>query len=588
MSSLTGAWRLIVVVALGLCPVSCATLRPPETGQETLAAGSEAAPETIPAEASEAPAQPPSHVSEALLPPMRFPQPEEAASEESRFDVAVSGVSARQFFMDLVGDTEYDIVVHPDVEGTLSLTLKDATIPEILSAVREVYGYEFQRTTTGFYVLPPRLQTRIFHIDYLHMQRSGSSETRISSGQLSDAVAGAGGLGSVGLGPTTTGSTRRGVIESSEVRTESATDLWEEFAAAVHSILGSEEGRSVVVSPQAGIVVVRAMPAELRQVEEFLSRAEISLQRQVILEAKILEVQLDDRFRAGINWAALVDWANKSILAAQTGGGTLLEDGGVSEIAGNTGTLDPNALSPVSNTDTSAFGGVFSVALDLHDFTGFIELLETQGTVRVLSSPRVSTINNQKALIKVGQDEFFVTDVSTTTVTGTATTTTPQVELTPFFSGIALDVMPQISEDGAVILHVHPSVSRVVDQIKEISVGDDLLTLPLALSTIRESDSIVRARSGQVVIIGGLMQERGSDDQARIPWVGRIPYLGNLFGQTEMISFKSELVILLRPTVVGEKTWQEEVTHVEERLGWALYGVERGRLSSQAPRDSAP
>ena len=125
--------------------------------------------------------------------------------------------------------------------------------------------------------------------------------------------------------------------------------------------------------------------------------------------------------------------------------------------------------------------------------------------MNVLSSPRIATMNNQKAVIKVGTDEFFVTDISSTTVTGAATTTSPSIELTPFFSGVALDVTPQISEQGEITLHVHPSVSRVEDQIKSIEFGTDdtTLTVPLARSTVREADSIVRARNGQVVVIGG-------------------------------------------------------------------------------------
>ncbi len=210
-------------------------------------------------------------------------------------------------------------------------------------------------------------------------------------------------------------------------------------------------------------------------------------------------------------------------------------------------------LDTVSN---SAFGGVFSIAVQASHFTALIELLKSQGEVRTLSNPRISTVNNQKAIIKVGQDEFFVTEVSTTTVTGGAgTTTSPNITLTPFFSGIALDVTPQISRDSTVILHIHPSVSQVSDQNKTITINNENQSLPLALSTIRESDSIVRARSGQVVVIGGLMQDRSSELDARTPILGDIPFLGKLFQHEQDTIRKSELVILLRPIVVGAQTW---------------------------------
>ncbi len=196
--------------------------------------------------------------------------------------------------------------------------------------------------------------------------------------------------------------------------------------------------------------------------------------------------------------------------------------------------------------------------MDFDDFTAFIELLKTQGDVQILSSPRIATLNNQKAVIKIGTDEFFVTDISTTNVSSAATTTIiPEVTLTPFFSGIALDVTPQISDDDYVILHVHPSISQVVDQQKTVTVGDVIQTLPLALSTIRETDSVVRARSGQVIVIGGLMQDRVTSETASASMLAKIPIIGGLFKQSVQTTLKSELVILLKTTVVvGDDQWQ--------------------------------
>src|SRR5690606_27423394 len=157
----------------------------------------------------------------------------------------------------------------------------------------------------------------------------------------------------------------------------------------------------------------------------------------------------------------------------------------------------------------SDIGGLFSASVRAGDFSGLIQLLGKQGNVQILSSPRIATVNNQKAVIKVGTDEFFVTDIdfdeNNSAITATDRTST-SVELTPFFSGISLDVTPQISEDGAITLHVHPSVSEVSDQEKVITVGERDVTLPLARSTVRETDSIIRAESGQIVVIGGLIQ----------------------------------------------------------------------------------
>ncbi|MCK5640440.1 MAG: pilus (MSHA type) biogenesis protein MshL, partial [Gammaproteobacteria bacterium] len=190
----------------------------------------------------------------------------------------------------------------------------------------------------------------------------------------------------------------------------------------------------------------------------------------------------------------------------------------------------------------------------------FIDLLKTQGDVQVLSSPRVSTVNNQKAVIKVGFDEFFVTGIETD-VSGTTGNTNVSAELTPFFSGVALDVTPQISEDGQIVLHVHPSVSEVNEQVKNITTTVGNLSLPLAASTIRESDSIIRAANGQVVVIGGLMQNSTRDEQSSVPILGSIPVLGALFRHKKKIKYKSELVILLKPVIVDEsgQQWSDEL-----------------------------
>jgi len=323
----------------------------------------------------------------------------------------------------------------------------------------------------------------------------------------------------------------------------------------------------VTVSRETGTVVVRALPAEQRQVARFLQEVQASLTRQVILEAKILEVELKDGFQSGINWGALLGPnATKYGLLGQTGGGSFF-DSGKAESSGNTGELSPLGPSLPSGTETSAFGGIFSLAVRTDDFNAFIELLRSQGEVHVLSSPRVATLNNQKAVIKVGSDEFYVTNVSSTVITGTVTTSTPNVTLAPFFSGIALDVTPQVNADGEVVLHIHPTVSEVSDQVKRITVGGQLQELPLARSTVREVDTIVRARSGQVIVIGGLMQNLIRDERAGAPGLGELPGVGGLFRHERRSRRKSELVILLRPVVVGGgEVWARSLREAAERI----------------------
>jgi MSHA biogenesis protein MshL len=203
------------------------------------------------------------------------------------------------------------------------------------------------------------------------------------------------------------------------------------------------------------------------------------------------------------------------------------------------------------------------------DFAALLTFLETQGTVNVLSSPRVATINNQKAVLKVGQDDFFVTNVSTTSTTsGTSSTISPTITVQPFFSGIALDVTPQIDENNNIILHIHPQVSNVVERRKVVDLGAlGTFTLPLASSTVNETDTIVRVQDGNIVAIGGLMRESSTTDRSQIPGVGDNPTLGALFGQRARTSGKSELVILLKPTIVmSDRTWQDDLSETRDRI----------------------
>ncbi|MDH4285214.1 MAG: general secretion pathway protein GspD, partial [Gallionellaceae bacterium] len=176
---------------------------------------------------------------------------------------------------------------------------------------------------------------------------------------------------------------------------------------------------------------------------------------------------------------------------------------------------------------------------------------------------RIATLNNQKAVLKVGTDEFFVTNVSTTTTTATTTTTTPTVTLQPFFSGIALDVTPRIDENNDIILHIHPSVSLVSTVTKSVDTGvGGTLSLPLASSSISETDSIVRARDGQIVAIGGLMRQATFDDQSGLPGLPKF-----IFGQTSKRTEKRELVILLKPIVVdSDKDWSEDIIRSRDRM----------------------
>lgn len=496
----------------------------------------------------------PQEVRDALMPEVAPSLPDGAG--EVRFDLSVREAGARPFFMGLVEGTPYNMVVHPDVGGTVTLELKDVTVPQVMEIARRVYGYEYEQQENGYIVLPARMQSRIYHVDYLNVNRRGESNTRVNSGQVSS-----GGNGNDNDNGND-GDPDQVRTPSSRIHTRSEADFWGRLRATIQSLVDGGEGRSVIVDADAGLVVVRAMPGEHRDVARYLEQAQTSLQRQVILEAKIIEVTLSEAHQTGVNWAALAQGSNGD--SGFVGAAELVNGTNTALADPNFGLIDPNSIAG----ETPDFGGLFAVGALTTDFAALIRLLDTQGDVQVLSSPRVSTVNNQKAVIKVGTDEFFVTDVESDQNTGAVTTTnTLDIELTPFFSGIALDVTPQIGRDGDVTLHVHPTVSEVTDQQKTLTVANQTQTLPLAFSSVRESDSVVRARDGQVIVIGGLMQDQSNRQRAQSGGLGDLPLIGALFRQKADTSRRSELVILLRPIIADSgSAWRNDLDGVSRRL----------------------
>ncbi len=542
----------------------------------------------------------PNAVREALLPPLRAEMPKvPGAPVEPRFDLVVNTAPARQVFMSIVSGTRYSMIVNPAVSGTLSLNLKDVTVREALEAIREVYGYEFRIDGTRIYVESAGLQTRVFQVNYLIGLRSGRSDVRVSSGAISGAAQGGGGaaapagaaapgtqgqptspaLGAFGLSSIATAS-----LDASRVSMVSQSDFWNEITFALRALIGTGPGRNLVVSPQSGVIVVRAMPDELRSVEKYLKAMRLSVERQVMIEAKVVDVTLNNAYQAGINWAAFPN--SRRVTAGVFGSNTQLGTTGNLSTGNQAITVDPagRALTTgilgtgLAGTAVSAAGavgaGVFGLAVQTKDFAALLQFLESQGNVQVLSSPRVASLNNQKAVLKVGTDQFFVTNVTGTPVQ-TAGGVTTAIQLTPtlnsFFSGVSLDITPQIDEDGNILLHIHPLVSNVVQQDLTFNFGGVAnaadTTLPLAKSSINETDTIVRVQDGNIVALGGLMKVDVANDRSGIPLLQDIPGVGGLFGNTTRTRTKRELVILLKPTVIkSERDWEEGIEQTRDRI----------------------
>ena len=471
---------------------------------------------------------------------------------EKRLEVSASNISAKSFFAALVEDSPYSAIIHPDVSGEITVNLKEVTIDETLNVIEELYGYDIRRNGRVIQIHPAGIRTETIPLNYLFIKRFGLSSTSINSGGVSENDPNNGGSnnnsgnsnGSNNSNGSSSQNGQGGQQGSSGINivTENESDFWTELKETLTSLIGTENGRAVVVSPQAGLVTVKALPHEIKTVKNFINNSQEHLRRQVIIEAKILEVTLNDDYQQGIRW---------------------------DEVMGNIGSTDltfGTTGNVVGNAISAAIGGESSLTIANSDFSGVITLLQTQGNVQVLSSPRITATNNQKAVIKVGQDEYFVTEVSNTTTTGTSTTSTPEIQLTPFFSGIALDVTPQIDENGEVILHVHPSVTVTDEQTKVIRINNENIVLPLAQSSVRESDTIIRANSGEIVVIGGLIESRKVDLESKTPLLGDIPFLGELFKSKSQTTTKSELVIMLKPIVTGQDAWQNQLQDARDLL----------------------
>ena len=508
-------------------------------------------------------------LNQAMLPPMQLDLPDSAKSVEPRFDLAVSNAPASQVFMALVSGTRYSMLVAPEVAGNITVNLKSVTVREALEALRELYGYEFKFQGTRIYIQPNTMQTRIFQINYLAGKRQGQSDIRVTSSSISSSQAQSPATPAAGspTTPAATGSSSTAGPPSSRISTMHDSDFWSDLTSALTSIVGAQDGRTIIVSPGSGVVLVKAFPSDIRAVENYLRITQVIVERQVMLESKIIEVRLNEEFQAGVNWNHFGGSNNRFAYGTTTPGTTLGTTGALG--SSSTVTVSPGVGGALA---TAALGkGFVGLAFQSANFAALLNFLETQGNVQVLSSPRIATINNQKAVLKVGTDEFFITNVTTTpaTVSGTGVIPgTTTVTTQPFFSGIALDVTPQIDGDNNIVLHVHPSISVVAEKQKIIDLGTQgTFNLPLAASTVNETDSIVRVQDGNIVAIGGLMSQEQSSDANGLPGTTASSGLGLLFGKRNSYMRKRELVILIKPTIIhNESSWKDDLVETQSRV----------------------
>ncbi len=555
----------------------------------------------------------PESVSNSLLPPLRMAVPKNSAKQlEQRFDLVVNEAPANQVLMGIVSGTRYSMLVHPDVKGNISVNLKDVTVFEALDAVRDLYGLDYRLEGSRIFVMKPGLQAKVYKVNYIPGIRRGSSDIRVTSG----AGESSGGNGSSGSSTTTNRQ-----MQASNLSMSARTDFWGEMEDGIRTIVGCKipsstsqsatgttastsstsanhagsqaefnsygarergltgcpEGKAVVVNQMAGTLLVRAMPDELRTVEGMLRAMQVSIEKQVILEAKIIDVELNTASQQGINWSYF--HSGRHGLSVGADPNRIAESGrsrtgGLGMLDTTNSTVTYPSLGSVLGTGLlSSAGGAFAaglgIAFQIHNFSALLDFLQTQGEVNVLSSPRIATTNNQKAVLKVGRDEQYVTgfenNTNTTTTTGGTTVNMPTPVYSTFFSGISLDVTPQIDDDGNITLHVHPLVSEVTE-VEKKTINNQLL--PFASNKISETDSVVKVRDGQIVVIGGLMTDSYLDSRSGVPGASKVPVVGAAFRKGGQQSTKRELVIMIKPTIVqgDSNVWADDISAAQQRI----------------------
>ncbi len=436
-------------------------------------------------------------------------EPEATPSKDPElYDIAVQALPAKVFFRTLAAKTNANMVVDEDVVGVVSLDLKQVSFDEILEVLSQVYDYYFEKTGKITHVTTMQLRTKVFTLEGLALKRSGISTLKVENSTQGTTISGS----------------------SSEVKTRFDIDnLWEEIKVTLESIvevdhrsdtfpkkLNYPDKPSVSVNQSTGTLVVRAYPKEMQRVEGFVRRLRNMYSKQVVIETKLLEVQLRKSHESGLDL---------QLPHLQFTG----------DMNGVKYFKDEVTYSDASGVD--------------QPFTVFLKYLSLQGQVSVLSSPRITTMNKQKAVIKIGRDNYYLVGTETQSSTQNDAVST-SLSLQPFFSGIALDVTPEIQEDNKINLHIHPLISEVVGKDYSFQLGGEtsesyMLNLPE--STVRESDSVIQAYSGQFIAIGGLMKRKTESAKKSLPKV-----FGKKTGDSQYrdISDTTELVIVLWPKIV--------------------------------------
>jgi len=501
---------------------------------------------------------PPPPVAGPIPPPVQvapvLPKPEPRPAPET-YSVVVNGVAAQELLFALARDARLNIDVHPGIAGTVTLNAVDQTLPQLLERIARQVNMRYELNGPNLTILPDAPFLRAYRVDFVTASRNVKMQSQTNTQFGSAGSGSAGGSG----GATASGSTGTGSTATVDV---SATNqLWDTLVENIRDILGARAAQAtakpaagagatpaaqgssdVIGNRESGVLYVRATSRQHARVQQFIDSVMANVRRQVLIEATVAEVQLSNEYQRGIDWQRLRTGA---LTTGRPAFGTGQSGVEFNQISAGT----------PANVATNAF--VLGGALVSQNLNIAIKLLESFGNVRVLSSPKISVLNNQTALLRVTRDiVYFTITPSTQSIAATgggtinvqpAFTTTPNVAA----EGFMMSVLPQISEADTVVLNVRPTIRRKVDDATDPNPA--LLTPNLIpVFETRELDSMLRIQSGQTAVLGGLMQDSVENVEDTIPGLNRIPFFGKLFAQERKVTRKTELVIFLRATVIHD------------------------------------
>jgi MSHA biogenesis protein MshL len=471
--------------------------------------------------------------------------------EPERFSLAVRDADLAEVLMVLAKDASFSLTLSPDVHGRVTADLKEVTLAEALDALLEPLGLDYRIDGERVHVSPPGVTTRAFHLDYLNAKRGGNTALTISAG--------------AGDGRGVGGHASSSISRSVDV------DLWEEVVNGLQMVIAAGDGETaaqVVINRQAGTILVTADSAVMRRVADYLDEVQGAIARQVMIEAKIVEVQLADGYEMGVDWAAI-----PSVVGGLTG-----------SLSG--GIADSLALQPTLKQALGGTNNAFRFGATSHDLAFLLDAIATQGQVRVLSSPRIAALNNQPAVIKVAQEQTFFSRDRQTNVAAGVQQDSFTVDKEKFTIGIVLDILPRIAADGTVVMNVHPSITEFVEEkvFPPGAIGDAVLANAPVLD-VRELDTVVRLSDGETLVIAGLMRQEEREQLSSVPVLGGIPFLGALFRNTHQQRRNSELVIFLTPHVVDEASDIAMASPLSERAPTYHLGGKATRFGVSAETD---